>query len=445
MILLNLPIAFYRYLAQFLGGIGALVALAAAAVAKGGLGAALGTAEGQRRAFTVLRAFQPNLVLSQVLVKAYDNTGTVIVSRRQDVREVLERNDVFDVVYGPRMEMITGGADFCLGMQDVPDYTRDVSNMRVVVRRADLPTIVEPCVAAQAAELVAASGGALDVPQALTLPAAHHLLDVYFGTPGPTPAEMIDWTTTLFWYLFIDLAANPAFDAKAVMAAASLRAYLDSAIASRRASGETRDDVLGRCLALQASGAPGMDDLGIRNNLVGLLIGELPTTSCAANRALDQLLSRPDALASARAAAIADDNALLAQHVYEALRFFPVNPIIYRRAVCDTWVGDGTLRARRVKAGAMVMASNLSAMFDRTELPSPHSFRTDRPWDAYMLWGYGMHTCFGDYLNRTTLPALLKPLLRQNNLRRAAGAGGLIDNGGTPFPVHFNVEFDVTV
>jgi cytochrome P450 len=380
-------------------------------------------------------------VLKRVLVKAYGNTGTVVVSRRQDVRDVLERDDVFEVVYAPRMEMITGGPDFFLGMQDIPDYTRDVSNTRMVVRRADLPTIVRPIVAARAAALVAASDGTLDVPQALTLPTAHHLLDVYFGTPGPTPAEMIDWTTTLFWYLFIDLGANPAFDAKAAAAAEAIRTYLDLAIAARKASGHVGDDVLARCLALQASGAPGMDDLGVRNNLVGLLIGELPTTSCAANRALDQLLDRPRALASAQAAARADDDALLAQHVFEALRFFPVNPIIYRRALRETRIADGTLRARRIQPGAMVLASNLSAMFDGAELPSPNVFRTDRPWDAYMLWGHGLHTCFGDHLNRTTLPAILKPLLRQNNLRRGASAGQ-IDNDGTPFPVHFNVAFD---
>jgi cytochrome P450 len=442
MLLLNLPLAITRWLGRWLEGLGALGWAATRLFAKGGIGAALTTPEGQRQAFAALRAFQPNLVLSQVLVKAYDNTGTVIVSRGEDVREVLERNDVFDVVYGPRMEMITGGANFFLGMQDEPDYTRDVSNMRIVVRRADLPTIVAPCIAAKAAELVAASGGALDVPQALTLPTAHHLLDAYFGTPGPGAAEMIDWTTTLFWYLFIDLQANPTFDAKAVTAAASLRAYLDSAIAARKASGEARDDILGRCLALQAAGAPGMDDLGVRNNLVGLLIGELPTTSCAANRALDQLLARPAALASARAAAFADDDALLAQHVYEALRFFPVNPIIYRRAICETTIAAGTLRERRVKPGAMVMASNLSAMFDGAELPAAGSFRTDRPWDAYMLWGYGLHTCFGDHLNRVTLPGVLKPLLKQKNLRRAPGPAGQIDNAGTPFPAHFHVAFD---
>ena len=442
MFLLNLPTAAWRYIVQFVAGLGAVLWIAINGLSRG-FAAALVSPEGQRQAFAALRAFQPNLVLSQKLVKAYDNTGTVIVSRREDVREVLERDDLFEVVYAPRMEMITGGANFFLGMQDEPAYTRDVSNMRIVVRRDDLPAIVEPCIRTAATAIVAEANGTLDVPQALTLPVAAHLLDVYFGTPGPSAAAMIDWTTKLFWYLFIDLGADPAFDAEATIAAAALRAYVDAAIAERKASGERRDDVLGRCLALQASGTPGMDDLGIRNNLVGLLIGELPTTSCAAVRALDQLLARPAALSSAHAAARAHDDPLLAQHIYEALRFYPVNPVIYRRATRDALVAEGTPRARRVKAGNLVMASNLSAMFDDQALPSPRAFRTDRPWDAYMLWGFGMHTCFGDHLNRTTLPALLKPLLARPGLRRAAGALGQIDNAGTPFPVHMHVTFDI--
>ena len=36
-----------------------------------------------------------------------------------------------------------------------------------------------------------------------------------------------------------------------------------------------------------------------------------------------------------------------------------------------------------------------------------------------MLCGYGMHACFGAHINRAVLPAMLKPLLAQPNLRRA--------------------------
>ena len=61
-----------------------------------------------------------------------------------------------------------------------------------------------------------------------------------------------------------------------------------------------KDDVLGRCLVLQKANQAGMDDLGIRNNLIGLIIGAIPTISKACVQVLDQLLDRPRALESAQ-------------------------------------------------------------------------------------------------------------------------------------------------
>jgi cytochrome P450 len=158
-------------------------------------------------------------------------------------------------------------------------------------------------------------------------------------------------------------------------------------------------------------------------------------------QALDQLLERPQVLASAQAAARAGADALLAAHVFEAFRFNPINPVIYRRAVCDATIAAGSLRAREIPKGTMVLASNLSAMFDPLKIEAPESFRTDRPWGEYMLWGYGMHTCFGAHINRSVMPAILKPLLAKPGLRRAPGNAGRIDGGGTPFPQHFSVEW----
>jgi hypothetical protein len=68
--------------------------------------------------------------------------------------------------------------------------------------------------------------------------------------------------------------------------------------------------------------------------------------------------------------------------------------------------------------------------------------RVDRPWGDYILWGYGMHTCFGAYINRALMPAILKPLIVKPGLRRAAGDAGRVDCGGTPFPRRFLVEWD---
>jgi len=406
------------------------------------IGAILAGSEGQRHAFALLRGLWPNLVLSRRVITAYENTGTAIVTRQRDVVEVLDREAEFCVVYEPRMRRITAGENFFLGMQDSAAYQRDVSNMRLVARRSDVPERLVPFVAQEAAAIVAASGGTVDVPAALTLPVAARIVGHYFGTPGPSEAALIEQTTIMFWWLFADLDADPAIEARAVAAATDCRAMLDAAIAARHANPTDADDIVGRCLALQASGTPGMGDGAIRDNLIGLLIGLVPTLSKAAVQALAVLLDRPKALAGAQSAARADDDAALAAHLFEALRFDPVNPIIYRRATRDCVIARGTLRARRIPAGTMVLAANLSAMFDPMAVDDPESFRTDRPWGDYMLWGYGMHTCFGAHINRAVIPAMLKPLLRQRGLRRAPGAAGQVDRAGTPFPAHFCVQFD---
>ena len=193
---------------------------------------------------------------------------------------------------------------------------------------------------------------------------------------------------------------------------------------------------------MQGAKLPGMDDLGIRNNLIGLNIGAVPTTSKAAIQALDQLLDRPEILDAAQRAARADDDRLLAAYIFEALRFNPVNPLIYRRAAREAVIAQGSLRARTIAKDTMVLAVNLSAMFDPLKINSPGQFRVDRPADNYILWGNGLHTCFGAYINQAMIPAILKPLLKTTGLRRAAGTPGQIDTAGTPFPAHLVLEFD---
>ncbi len=404
--------------------------------------AKLSATSSQRVIFAILRAFAPNISLSKVLIQAYENTGTAVVVRRDDVLDVLSRDADFEVVYGTRMRKLTDGENFFLGMQPGWDYDRDVSAMRLAARRSDVDEIIQPRAARLAQQLVANSGGQLDLPSALTLQVPWDMTDTYFGVGGPSAAAMQDWTTALFWYLFADLNADPALDTKSMQYAAELRNYLDKAIAERKSNPNTADDVLNRCLALQSSDTPGMSDLGIRNNLLGLLIGAIPTISKACCLALDELLNRPEHLQGAHAAAQADNDDLMAQYVWEALRFNPHNPVIYRRATRDTEIARSRFRAITVKQGQMVFVASFSAMFDQLQVPSANEFRTDRPWETYIQWGYGMHTCFGAVINRAVIPAILKPLLQQKNLRRAEGNAGQIDSGGTPFPQHFHVVFD---
>ena len=73
----------------------------------------------------ILRDIKPVLVVKNF----------ALVARFADVQEVLARDDVFQVTYGPGMEAVTGGQNFFLGMQNSPAYERDVTNMRMAMRR----------------------------------------------------------------------------------------------------------------------------------------------------------------------------------------------------------------------------------------------------------------------------------------------------------------------
>ncbi|MGH6796641.1 MAG: cytochrome P450 [Methylocella sp.] len=395
-----------------------------------------------RLALRFFRAFLPTVRVRYKFDTAYPNNGTALVTRHEDVIEVLDRNADFEVVYEPRMRAITGGENFFLGMQDTALYARDVSNMRLAVRRDDVAETVEPLARRLAEKLVAEKAGRLDVPPELSLRVPTAIVTDYFGVTGAQDSEFMQWATVMFGYLFTDIRANPVLDAEALDAAAACRSVIDAAIAKRKASPESKDDVLGRCLVMQAAGLPGMDDLCIRNNLIGLVIGAIPTLSKAAVQALDQLLDRPAVLAAAEQAARDGNDALFADHVFEALRFNPINPFIMRRAARNTKIAAGHFRARKIPKDTLVLAANLSAMFDPLKIEAPETFRTDRPSGEYMLWGYGLHGCFGAYINRAVLPAILKPLVTRPGLRRAPGEAGQINTGGTGFPEHFVVEWE---
>jgi cytochrome P450 len=380
--------------------------------------------------FALLRRLAPVLVVG----------NTALVTRYEDVQEVLSREAVFQVTYTQKMEIIGDGANFFLGMQNSPEYERDQSHMRTVIRRQDLAGQIQPFVAKTAEDLVSASGGRIDVvPLSCVVPI--RLIATYFGCPAASEGDLARWSTVMFQYLFTDQQNDPAVGATARNAAVEARAWLDQVIAERKKKDALQDDVVGRCLALQKAGVPGMDDVGIRNNLLGLIIGAIPTTSKCCAQVLDVLLKRPDKLEECQQAARTDNDALVAQYAFEALRFNPNNPGVFRLAVEDYAVAKGKMHATTIPRGASVIAATQSAMFDETFVDAPNEFRIGRPDYGYMHFGYGLHTCFGQYINRMQIPGILKPLLKRNGLRRADGVAGQLLYDGS-FPRSLVVVFD---
>jgi cytochrome P450 len=84
-----------------------------------------------------------------------------------------------------------------------------------------------------------------------------------------------------------------------------------------------------------------------------------------------------------------------------------------------------------------VLAATQSAMMDGRKIKNPRKFELDRPAYNYMHFGFGLHTCFGQYINLTQIPGIVKAVLKQPNLRRVADM-----KVEDPFPVSLEIEYD---
>lgn len=363
--------------------------------------------------FAILRRFKPILSVGR----------TVVVSRYDDVKTVFLSDETFGVPYAPKLAVIMDGKPFFLGMGDTPEYRAAVNAMRAVVPIADVEARIAPAAETAARRFVAQAGGRLDVVDLVRSVTFEVLLD-YFGVPAQAAGDLRVWATRLFEFQFADPNDDPALRADVDRMAPALRAHVQGAIEARRASGERRDDVLGRCLDRRAAGAAGYDDDAIRCALVGFIVGGLPQPPMVGPNALDQLLRRPDALASAVTAAREDNDDSLAATIFEAMRFDPLAPVLSRLALDDTTLGQGSARETKIAKGANVLVAFSSAMRDPRRIARPETFDPTRPASDYIHFGYGLHECFGLHINRRLIPMILKPLLATTNLRRAPGVEG---------------------
>lgn len=361
--------------------------------------------------------------------------STVVATRYDDVRQVFLEDGAFGVPYAGKLDVIMGGEPFFLGMGDTPQYRADTAAMSRVVRIDDLSARIAPEVTAAAEAVVAGAVGTggpgrLEVVDGLVRKVTFDVLGRYFGVSDPPGGSLRVWGTRLFEFQFADPGIDSALRAEVDRMAPALRAHIDAIIARRRAAGSGPDDVLGRCVEMQVRGEPGFSDARIRTALMGFIVGGPPQPPMVVPQALEQLLRRPEALAGAQRAARADDDRLLAGHVFEAMRFDPLAPALPRVALKDWEIASGTPRARTIRRGETVLAAFSSAMMDERRIPDPRRFDPRRLPHEYIHFGYGLHTCFGIHINGALLPLVLKPLLKRPGLRRAAGSEGFLSKNG---------------
>jgi cytochrome P450 len=361
-----------------------------------------------------------------------------VATRHDDVCEVFATDTAFGVPYKPKLDLIMGGEPFFLGMGDTPQYREDTAAMRKVMRPGDLAGLGDK-VEAMAEAIVAGANGRVEVVDQLVRRVTFDYCSEYFGVSNPPGGDLRVWGTRLFEYQFV-ASDQPLVDEVKVIAPA-LRDHIDGLIAACKARPKGRDDVLARCVAMQAKGEPGFSDAQIRTALMGFIVGGPPQPPMVVPQAMEQLLHRPEALAGAQAAARANDDALLAGYVREAMRFDPLAPGLPRITLKDWTIAEGSAHACKVPAGATVFNAFASAMMDDRRVPDPRRFDPHRLPHEYIHFGHALHECFGIHLNHATLHRMLKPLLKRARLRRAPGSAGKLRKSGA-FAESLTVEFD---
>ena len=414
-----------------------------------------------QRLYGILRRWLPNLRLPEfVYFTKYLPVPIprfwVLVTRYEDVDEVLSRNDVFKVAWSAETKLLNdghvNGTNFILGLdggepeEGGDEYDWQLAQVMHAFRREDVAGIVVPVARDAATRIVDGCGGRLDAVEKLITAVPLTICERYYGVTIPAPQEFAHWTIAMSGYLF-----GPPFDrprvhetvlAGAERARTVIHASIDREIDRARQDPHAECATVLQRLAREHCRDPEkMTPLIIRSFLMGMITGFVPTNTVAGGHILEMLLSRPEFMDAARAAAHAGDDDLLARTLFEAMRFMPLNPGPWRQCDCDYTIAAGTWRATRIRKGRYVVASTQSAMFDPRQVEDPGTFNPGRAASDSMLFGYKLHWCAGIHIARAQITQTLKPLLLRRNLRRAPGKAGTLRLLGL-FPEHLDVVFD---
>jgi len=365
--------------------------------------------------FKELRRHRPILVMPELTIAA----------RFDDCTDILRRHDLFSAaLYKPKQ-----GA-YWMAQDDTAVHWREKSVMKAILDFEDVPAI-RTWVAQKAAALLSAANGSIDAVDGLTRAVPLALTQEWFGYVHSDTAAMREWS---YWSQ-LDAFWNQPFDAPFVPDPAAIvanrervgndmGAYLVGLVTAREAdaaAGVPPTDAVSRLVALSRTGA--IKDFGmlkVVENVGGLLIGAVETTSHCVVNVLDWLTRHPDVLAKARAAALGDDPTAIDGYANEALRFVPAFPYFFRTCEQDTVLGLGSPHETTIAKGTTVLAMTHSAMFDPRALPNPDAFDPTRGPGNQFLFGSGMHECIGRAIGSVMIPEMVRQALRLPGLQVAA-------------------------
>lgn len=391
-----------------------------------------------------------------------------LITRFDDVTQVLNMPKIFTVqLYLPKM----GNGIYLMAHDDDALHTREKSLMQSLLNREDLPD-VRRMIARFGKEILDSANGRIEIVNQFCRMVPALLVQEYFGLTGVDKKELIEWSYWAQYNTFHnqpfdliddqkrqDIEDNHARTSKKLgiyiaelMARRSIAVGLENAnlprtlwlklrMLVRVLQGKTHeplsDDIVTRLLRNNFPDAMQLDLKRLGVNAGGLLIGAIETTSQAVAQTIQYLLASPTWCAHAKAAARKDDPAEFDALVWEALRFVPIAPYLFRKSAAEFTVGQGTDYATTIPAGTYVLPVTQSAMFDPRAYANPDEFIPNRNWYNHFNFGFGSHECLGRYVGMVMIPEMVRQVFRRDDIK----ANSAMDYKAGPFPEEYWLQW----
>lgn len=429
--------------------------------------------------FKQLRAERPVLVTPEC----------TMVSLYADLTDIMQMPKTFTVdLDKPKMGVTATEVGYLMAHDDDALHYREKSLMQGLLNRDDIPR-VRALVEKVAKKILDDAGGKIEVVNDYCRMVPAQLVEKYFGLDGIDPRELIEWS---FWNQY-DVFHNQPFDLNSpeefnyivgkhhevgeklgfyigtlmlrksivvlleniwrmlMLPFRFLKTLLCKLLHLTPVPQATRDDMVKRMVRSKFAREVEFPLKRVGVNAGGLLIGAIETTSQAAAQVIEYFVDTNKALMpELRLKAAAPDPAAFDAMVWEALRFVPISPYMFRQASEDYSVAKGTRHETMVHKGTNVLVLSQSAMFDTYAYDNPDVFNPDRNWYHNFNFGFGSHECLGKYVGMVLIPEMVRqvvlrddlastgPINRKNGARYGNGPGaGQIG----PFPEEYNLTY----
>lgn len=400
----------------------------------------------------------------------------IFVSRYVDVCEILQCPRTFTTDHYRRsMGTVDEQPGYLMAHDDDALHTREKALMTAILNRDDAP-IIREMTEGICRDILGNADGQLGfdlVPDyCRNVPAT--VAQQYFGYEGVSRKTLSAWSYWLLTDVFHNQPFEPISNRKSELitqrhaeATKALRAYVTVLFAAKWLTASIvgllsvilspvrllllpfqrlfpkprrrNDTIATRLIRSKPANQAGVSVRRLGINLAGLLVPTIEMTSAAAANVVNFLVADPDRHVAAARVALRGTREDFDRFVWEALRFAPLSPYMYRRTSKSLQLAGGTAESIDVAPGTTIFLLTKSAMFDASVFPDATSFDPSREHRDHFTFGFGPHACLGKHVAMAMVPEMVRQVLCLVDLSSQHGLSYRVDHYGeesSPFPEH---------